>query len=150
VTLLGVKRLLLAFWALWTTLVCATNVLDGLKALQVLPAGWAFSSANYPFMVKTTQALSTPGWLVAFLFTGVILWEGWGACLFWQTFLTFKGHKEGAWREVGTSFAVNLGLWMAFMIADEVFLAYAVENTHRGIFAAQLLTLLAVRLLPDE
>jgi hypothetical protein len=42
----------------------------------------------------------------------------------------------------------SLGLWAAFLVADEVFIAYAVEATHLRLLTAQLATLLAVELLP--
>ena len=41
-------------------------------------------------------------------------------------------------------------MWLAFLIADEIFIAYAVAATHLRLFSAQLLTLLAIELLPDE
>jgi hypothetical protein len=39
--------------------------------------------------------------------------------------------------------------WLAFALADEVFVAYAVEGAHLRLFTAQLVTLLAVELLPE-
>lgn len=36
------------------------------------------------------------------------------------------------------------------MIADEVCIAYAVQATHVRLLVAQLLTLLAIELLPEE
>jgi hypothetical protein len=45
---------------------------------------------------------------------------------------------------------VSLGLWAAFLVADEVFIAYPVEATHLRLFIAQLVTLLAVEVLPEE
>jgi hypothetical protein len=41
-------------------------------------------------------------------------------------------------------------LWAAFVLADEVLIAYSVEATHLRLFAAQLLTLLAIVLLPQR
>src|SRR5690348_11291678 len=38
------KRLLLLLWALWLTVVLASNVADGCKALGLLGEGWAFAS----------------------------------------------------------------------------------------------------------
>jgi hypothetical protein len=45
--------------------------------------------------------------------------------------------------------AAGLSLWAAFVLADEVFIAYAVEAAHWRLFIAQLVTLLAVELLPE-
>ena len=38
----------------------------------------------------------------------------------------------------------------AFLIADEICLAYALEATHLRLLTSQLVTLLAIELLPEE
>ena len=45
---------------------------------------------------------------------------------------------------------VNLALWAAFQVLDEVFLAYQPEGVHRVIFGNQILTLLMLYLLPTQ
>jgi hypothetical protein len=45
---------------------------------------------------------------------------------------------------------VNLALWAAFQVLDEVFLAYQPEGVHRVIFVNQILTLLMLYLLPTQ
>jgi hypothetical protein len=52
-------------------------------------------------------------------------------------------------RPATAAFVVALALWSAFAIADEVFIAYDVEATHLRLFVAQLVSLLAIYLLPD-
>jgi hypothetical protein len=138
------KRLLLLCWAAWFSVVLATNALDGLKALGLLPPEWPFASGNYRSLVETTARYGTPDWLNGLLFLGVIGWEALAAWLFWRA----------AWRlqpgAVRAAFTAGLGLWAAFLLADEVFLAYTVEAAHLRLFTAQLATLLAVELLPPE
>ena len=51
------------------------------------------------------------------------------------------------------AFGVSLALWAGLIVADEAFVAYEIANleaTHVRLFAVQLISLLAVRLLPDE
>ena len=133
---------LLLFWGVWLGVVFATNVCDGLKALGLLPEGWAFASGNYRLVEQTTARYGTPGWLNALLFVGVIGWEGAAAFLFCLAgLLGRRGPRLAA-------FATGLGLWAAFLLADEVLVAYALEGTHLRLFTAQLATLLAVELLP--
>jgi hypothetical protein len=144
------KRTLMAFWAVWLTLVCITNALDGAKALGVLGEAWAFTSGNYRFLVETTSRYGTPAWLNGLLFLGVICWEGLAALFFWLTCLRFRGKgREGGTPLLHIAFTVSLMLWAAFMVADEVFIAYAVEATHMRLFIAQLTTLLVIDLLPE-
>ena len=137
------KRTLLAMWAAWLTIVFATNVADGMKALGLLPESWAFASGNYRFLAETTARYGAPAWLNGVLFAGVICWEGAAAVLFWLACRAGRGAVRYA------AFTASLTLWLAFALADEVFVAYPVEGTHLRLFTAQLATLLAVELLPE-
>lgn len=143
------KRSLLLFWAVWLTIVFTTNVLDGSKALGLLGDYWAFASGNYQFLVKTTARYGTPVWLNGLLFVGVICWEGTAAVLMGLAWLRYRDSREKRDRLVYPAFTVSLTLWLAFAIADEVFIAYAVEGAHLRLFTAQLATLLAIELLPE-
>ena len=51
---------------------------------------------------------------------------------------------------VYSAFTAALLLWAAFLVSDELFIAYALEATHLRLFLAFLVTLLAIVLLPDE
>jgi hypothetical protein len=143
------KRLLLLGWAVWLSLVFTTNVLDAAKAVGLLGTNWAFASGNFVFLCDTTKCYGTPAWLNGLLFAGVIAWEGLATGLFWLAAATFprRDRRAAVWRYA--AFTAALGLWLAFMIADEVFIAYPVERAHVGLFTAQLATLLAVELLPS-
>ena len=143
------KQALLAFWAAWLTVVLATNVLDAAKALGLLGEGWAFASGNYRFLAETTSRYGTPAWLNGLLFVGVIVWESAAALLFWLACWRYRGQAEAGRRVLYAAFTASLLLWGAFLIADEVFIAYAVAGTHLRLLTAQLVTLLAVELLPE-
>jgi hypothetical protein len=146
-TAVFLKRALLAFWAAWLTVVLTTNVLDGLKAAGLLNESWRFASGNYRFLAETTARYGTPAWLNAALFAGVIAWEGVAAALFWLAWWAYRGPRGRGMRYA--AFATALSLWLAFAVADEVFIAYQVEGTHLRVFMAQVATLLAVELLPE-
>jgi hypothetical protein len=142
------KQLLLLFWAAWLTVVFATNLLDGAKAAGLLGDGWAFVSGNYRFLAETTARYGTPAWLNGLLFAGVICWEGVAAALFWLAWWRFA-YRGQRTRRVYAAFTASLALWAAFLLADELFIAYAVEGTHLRLFTAQLATLLAIELVPE-
>lgn len=143
ITLTTLKLGLILFWAVWLSLVLLTNVLAGLKALGLLPESWKFASDNYQAILKTIGNYSWPEWLGGLLFLGVILWQGLAMLLFWRAVLAYPAGPE----PVYTAFAASLGLWAAFMLADEIFTAYRQENAHAQFFIAQLATLLALQLL---
>ena len=151
---LFLKRLLLFFWAAWLSLVTATNTADALKAAGVLPGSFPFASGNYELVRQVAAPSGLPPAAVAGLFAGVIVWEGTAAALFWRAGRSFRGAKAGGRHGLPVwTFAVSLGLWAAFQLACEALpsqLAYQVEGAHRGVFTAQLATLLALALLPDD
>lgn len=136
------KSGVLVFWAAWFSIVVLTNVFDVLKAAGVVPAGWTFASGNWALMVKVTGVHGTPVAVVALLFLGVIVWEALAAILFWRAWAA--GGRGGV-----VAFTVSLALWAAFTLADEIFIAYTLGPVHLRLFGLQLLSLLALRLLPE-
>lgn len=149
-SLLTLKRGLVFFWALWLTIVFLTNLTDLLKQFGILGAGFTFASYNYDFMRETTAIYALPAAMVLVLYIGVIAWEGLAALLLWRAFAAFRGITMRGLPAVVTAFAVSLALWSAFIVVDEFFIAYEVEGTHMAIFTAQLVTLLALHLLPQD
>ena len=136
------KSGVLLFWAAWFTIVLFTNVCDALKAGRVLPAGWTLSSGNWELMLKITAVHATPVAIVGLMFLGVIAWEAVAGLLFWRAWAA--GGRGGV-----VAFVVGLALWATFALADEVFMAYAIEAVHLRLFGLQLLSVLALRLLPE-
>jgi hypothetical protein len=145
------KRTLLLFWAVWLTIVVASNLADALRAAGLLDASFPFASGNYATILEVTAPAELPNWVSAGLFAGVIAWEAASMLLFWIATLTYP--KAGRSRWLPLTFTVGLGLWAAFQIACEALpspLAYQLAGTHRLLFTEQLATLLAIILLPDE
>jgi hypothetical protein len=148
-TLTVIKRLLLLFWAAWLSIVVITNVLDGLRALGTLPDSFKFVSGNWRWINEVMDPLGVPRGLQAFQFAGAIAWEALAAVLFWRAVATYRGRPLVHERATVYACGVNLALWAAFQVLDEVFLAYQSEGVHRVIFVSQIVTLLALHLLAD-
>ncbi len=142
------KRLLLLFWAAWISVVFLTNLADAGKASGLLGQSWTFASGNWRFIQETTARYGTPAALNAILFAGVILWEGIAAVLLWMAAWSYRG-RSSARRAAYLAFMTSLLWWGAFLVADEVFIAYPLESTHLRLFVAHLVTLLAIELLPE-
>ncbi len=147
-TVPGLLRWLLIFWAAWLSAVAATNVLDGLRAAGALPPGFAFASGNWGWINQTMDPLAVPRGLQAVLFLGAVAWETLAVALFWRAVLAYRGRPLPHEPQALAACGVNLALWAAFQVLDEVFLAYPPEAVHRAIFLNQLATLLALHLLP--
>lgn len=141
------KRGLVLGWAAWLTVVFLTNLFELLKVLNILPESWAFASGNFGFIQATTAIYTVPDTLNLLLFVGVVVWEALAALLLWRAFAGYSGRAGLA--DINTAFAVSLALWVAFMLADELLMAYDIEATHMRIFTSQIVTLLAIHLLPD-
>ena len=122
------KRGLLLFWALWLSVVVTTNVLDGLQVLSFLGESFRFVSGNWSWINRTMDPLAVPRSVQALMFSGVVLWEALGAALFWRALVAYRGRPLGLEPTVIAASAVNLGLWAAFQVLDEVFLAYSLTT----------------------
>ncbi len=143
-TFSSLKTGLIFFWALWLSIVFLTNLLEGLKALHILPESWKFASKNYQMIQQATEKYSAPNWLNILLFAGVVLWQLAAALLFWIELFAFPSQGVPA---VEPAFALNTALWAGFMIADEIFKAYDNQSEHLSIFIASLATILVIVLV---
>jgi hypothetical protein len=150
ITLSAIKRTTLLFWAAWLSAVATTNVLDGLQALGALPESFKFVSGNWHWIGQVMDPLGVPRGLQAALFAGAIAWEALGATLFWWAVASYRGRPLVQEKAAVAACGVNLGLWSAFQVLDEVFLAYQPEGVHRLIFVSQIATLLLLHLPCDE
>jgi hypothetical protein len=142
------KRLLLFFWAVWLSVVFLSNLADAAKGLDLLGESWTFASGNGKLIQETTSRYRIPVAVSAVLFTAVIFWEGIAAVLFWRAGWSFQG-RNASGKPVYLAFTISLLLWGAFLVADEVFIAYRLGSTHLLLFVAHLATLLAIDLLPE-
>ena len=136
------KSGILLFWAAFFTIIALTDVCDALKAGRVLPAGWGFASGNWELMLKVTAIYGVPAIIVGVLFLGAIAWTVTAAVMFWRA---WAGRGRGGL----AAFTVGLALWAAFILADEIFIAHSLVPVHIRLFSLQLLSVLALRLLPD-
>jgi hypothetical protein len=149
ITLYVIKRSVLLFWAAWLSVVAMTNVLNGLQALGVLPQSFKFVSGNWQWINQVMDPVGVPRGLQAALFAGAIVWEALAAVLFWRAVATYCGLPLAKERATVYACGVNLALWAAFQVLDEVFIAYQPEGVHRVIFMSQIVTLLLLHLLTD-
>ena len=148
VTLFGIKRISLLFWAAWLSVIVTTNILNGLEVLGVLPQSFKFVSGNWQWINQVMDPLGVPRGLQAVLFVSVIGWEALAATLYWRAVVMYRGRPLTQEKATICACGANLGLWAAFQVLDEVFMTYKPEAVHRVIFINQVLTLLLLHLLP--
>lgn len=129
------RRLLTAFWAVYFLLVAASNLSDALIAVGWLSAGVPFTSGNFALIGEVTSIYGVPGWVNGLLFAGIILWQIALVVLFARAF----GNAE----LLNVAYGASAALWVAFILADELFIAYHVqglESTHVGLLTLQCVT----------
>jgi hypothetical protein len=141
-----ISRSLLLFWAAWFAVVTTTNIFDALLAAGVLPEGWAFASGNYALIREVTARYGTPEFLLPVLFAAVVAWEGLASILFALAWMAWRADDRGGREAARLAHGVGLGLWAAFLISDELLLAYQVSDTHLRLFIAHVACLVLLSL----
>jgi hypothetical protein len=131
---------LLGFWAVWWSLVFATNFFEALKVLDVLGENWSFASGNYGFLVSVMEVHDTPEIVAKLVFGGGILWELALAVLAWVAFAGYA-RGNGSRRDVYRAFVPAVAFFGAFLAMTEFFVAYSLANTHVRLLIASLLSL---------
>ncbi|MBS0210145.1 MAG: hypothetical protein JSS27_14450 [Planctomycetes bacterium] len=139
------SRILLGFWSAWFAIVTLTNVTDALRSAGVLPESWKLASGNFELVVRTISIYGWPRAVAWAMFAGVIAWELLATLLYGRAALSLG--RADANRQIDAAVGLGAGLFSAFILADELFIAFptGIEGTHLRIFMAQLVTWLVVR-----
>ncbi|GAB2592855.1 hypothetical protein [Spirosoma areae] len=141
---------LILFWALYFSIVLLSNSADALKALGLLPSNWPFASGNFGLIQQVIGVYGLPVFVAGLLFAGVIVWQGFGMMVFWKAFIGTIRQTPNEKVLVHQALGITIGLWAAFILADEFFLAYTLGGlsaTHFSLLLAELATFILIRLL---
>ena len=137
--------LLVAGWAIYTTVVVASNLTDLLASF-----GWihtAFRSGNLAFIQTATRIYFHSRPVDQVLLGCVVVWEAAAAALLWYGAVAWRAT---VWRTVGAAEAgliVIALLWVAFATATEIFVAYdrgVNESAYWVLAIANLVTLVVI------
>jgi hypothetical protein len=150
VMVVALKRGVLAFWALWLTIVTATNMTDLLQTIGVLGADWRWVSGNYALVAKALELYALPAGIVLLIFGTVIVLEGATAALLWCAAAAYRGREGPGLQAAYLALGVALALWGAFQVMEELTFQYAFEAVHRDLFTGTLATLLVIALVPEH
>lgn len=143
------KKLIVLFWAAWWLIALWTDVVGGFAHLGLINASWA-PDTNYPFLVSTLKMYQVPSWLPPSLFIGIIIWSLVSTLAFlWACFAL--GKTRAVWmRRAEIAFIISLSLWLAFFLADQIVMKFNEEENHMVQGGFQLLSYLALYLLPES
>ena len=144
---LRLKQLVLAFGAVFLGVVALTNLTNLVSAATT---DWTFlNSHNTGYVESVIGIYDAPGWADELVVLAALAIEGTGAVLFARALLRYRGGGSGA-VEAYHALAWNIGVWFAFILGTEVFLAYDAEGTFRELLALALLMTVVVAVVPDE
>jgi hypothetical protein len=137
------KRLLVAFWAMYFSMVAVTNTVDLLDRLGALH--WTFlDSGNFDYMRSIVKVYGVGAAPTEILLAGALVVELAGAALFWRALL--KPTMRAALQAVCWSVLV----WLGFTFMTEFFLAYTSESPFRELLTLAIGSGLAIALIPED
>jgi hypothetical protein len=145
---LVLKRLLLAFWTMYFSMIALTNGVDVLDEFGV--ARWKFlNSGNFDYLRSVVKVYEVgPGPTKAMLLAAFAI-EIVGAIAFWRALLRF-GRRPGGRTAALQAICWGTAVWIAFVFMTEFFVAYQSESVFRELLALMIGTALAVTLVPDD
>ncbi len=142
------RRGLLLFWSSWFSVVFSTNLADGLRQAGLLPTEWRFASGNFELIRQSIGIYSLGQSWAVFLFAAVVLVQLGAAALFWRAFLERDTGTRPDHPKVPQAFSLGIGLFAAFLVADELFIVYdrisGLETTHLLVLCGLLLSYLVI------
>ena len=143
------KKLIIVFWTLWWLIALWTDIVGLLAHNGLLQKSWA-PNTNYPFLVDSLKMYNAPEWLPQFLFGGIIVWLLLSTLAFCWAATSLAQEKEKWMRRADIAFTISLGLWLAFIIGDQLIMKFTLEENHMVQAGFQLLTYLMLYLIPSE
>lgn len=142
------KRLLLAFWTMFFSMVALTNFIDLMGELGVFH--WTFlNSGNFEYMREIVKVYDVSSGLTKLLLAGAFLIELIAACLFWRALLAFGRQPVGRGRAF-QALCWGTFVWLSFVFMTEFFVAYGGESVFRELLTIMIGTGLALVLVPDS
>lgn len=142
------KKILIVFWMLWWLIALWTDLVGAMAHLGWLQATWA-PDTNYPFLAKSLEMYHAPTWLVDVFFSGIIFWSLLSTLAFVWATLALNQTQEVWMARARVAFVISLTFWLAFFLADQVVMKFDLEENHMVQGGFQLLTFLALFILPD-
>lgn len=142
------KKGLVIFWALWWLIALWTDIVGVLSHLGIIQASWA-PDTNFPFLVSSLAIYHSPVWLAWLFIIGILSWSFVSSAAFVMASFCSAGSKQVWLKWVNLAFVISLGFWLAFFLADQMVMKFDLEQNHMVQGGFELLTFLAIHLLPE-
>lgn len=143
------KKIIILFWTAWWLIALWTDLVGAGAHLGILNASWA-PDTNYPFLADSLRMYAVPAWLVTILFLGIIAWSLASTAAFVWASAALKRTPSVWMKRAQIAFIISLTYWMAFFLADQLVMKFDLEENHMVQGGFQLLSYLALYMLPEK
>ena len=148
-TYLKFKSIIIVFWFIWWLIALWTDVIGFFAHLGWLHASWA-PDTNLPFLIESLKMYQLPLWMIMVLFFGILLGLFLSTISFLWSILALNQPHTVWLARARTAFIISISFWLAFFLADQLIMKFDLEENHMVQGGFELLTFLAVYLLPNE
>jgi hypothetical protein len=143
------KKTIILFWTAWWLIALWTDAVGVLAHVGWLSASWA-PDLNYPFLADSLKIYHVPDWLTASLFVGILAWSLVSTLVFCWASMAVVANKKIWMYRAKIAFIISLTYWLAFFLSDQLVMKFDLEENHMVQGGFQLLSYLALYLLPAE
>lgn len=132
---------IVGFWALWTLLVSASDLINLLQKLHMVPDSLHFTSNNYTLVAQTLSIYGLDTFTITIVvFTIINVMVFLAAVAFLRAFIAGILGSSTFIKYTYIAFIVSFALEGFFILADEVFIQYSNEHGHVIRLAFRLIT----------
>jgi hypothetical protein len=149
ITNLCFKQFVVVFWFLWWVCALWTDIIGAVAHFGNFQASWA-PDINYPYLVKAVAMYNVVELVPIILYAGIILLSGISCILFFRAVISLTKPYEIWMKKAQSAFIFTLGFWILFFLADQIVMKYMEEQNHMVQGGFELLTYLALYILPNE
>ncbi|MCD6039343.1 MAG: Uncharacterized protein K0S27_743 [Gammaproteobacteria bacterium] len=142
------KKIIILFWAVWWLIALWTDVTGGLAYIHLIHASWA-SPNNYVALVESLKMYQVPSWLPPLFFICILGGSLLSTLAFCWAIIALRKNKSIWIKRAAIAFIISLTYWLTFFLADQAVMKFDIEENHMVQGGFQLLSFLALYLLPD-
>lgn len=143
------KKIIIIFWTIWWLIALWTDIVGILTHNGLLLRSWA-PDINYPFLVESLKMYKVPFWVPQLFFGGILIWSLLSAAAFFWTCISLNQPTTCWMRRADLAFVISITYWLAFFLADQMIMKFDLEANHMIQGGFQLLTYLALYILPSH
>ncbi|KTD30918.1 hypothetical protein Lmor_3025 [Legionella moravica] len=143
------KKVIIVFWAIWWLLAFWTDFIGMFAHMKLIQTSWA-PDANYPFLVDSLKMYQVSALIPQICFAGIMIWTFISSIAFIWACCALNMDTRRWMNRANTAFIISLSFWLAMFLADQLIMKFDLEENHMVQGGFQLLTYLALYILPSD